>query len=167
MGGKMIKKIINKKSILKLLLFILYSLLLAFLIECFSRGSIEAAYSFLRHFFKIFLYNALIVSVTLSPCFLFKRRLFAFSLGSLIWIILGVSNNFLIKFRETPLTFADLGMMKNAMELSDQYLSKGNLILIVLLFIMLLGLLIFIFYKSKKIKIIYLRNTICLFIYIY
>ena len=166
MGGKMIKKIINKKSILKLLLFILYSLLLAFVIECFSRGSIEGAYSFLRHFFKIFLYNALIVSVTLSPCFLFKRRLFAFSLGSLIWIILGVSNNFLIKFRETPLTFADLGMMKNAMELSDQYLSKGNLILIVLLFIMLLGLLIFIFYKSKKIKIIYLRNIICLFIYI-
>ena len=162
----MIKKIINKKSILKLLLFILYSLLLAFVIECFSRGSIEGAYSFLRHFFKIFLYNALIVSVTLSPCFLFKRRLFAFSLGSLIWIILGVSNNFLIKFRETPLTFADLGMMKNAMELSDQYLSKGNLILIVLLFIMLLGLLIFIFYKSKKIKIIYLRNIICLFIYI-
>lgn len=71
----MIKKIINKKSILKLLLFILYSLLLAFVIECFSRGSIEGAYSFLRHFFKIFLYNALIVSVTLSPCFLFKRRL--------------------------------------------------------------------------------------------
>ena len=162
----MIKKIINKKSILKLLLFILYSLLLAFVIEWFSRGSIEAAYSFLRHFFKIFLYNALIVSVTLSPCFLFKRRLFAFSLGSLIWIILGVSNNFLIKFRETPLTFADLGMLKNAMELSDQYLSKGSLILIVLLFIMLLGLLIFIFYKSKKIKIIYLRNIICLFIYI-
>ena len=72
MGGKMIKKIINKESILKVLLFILYSLLLVFVIEWLSRGSIEAAYNFLRHFFKIFLYNVLIVSVTLSPCFLFR-----------------------------------------------------------------------------------------------
>ena len=162
----MIKKIINKKSILKLLLFILYSLLLAFVIECFSRGSIEGAYSFLRHFFKIFLYNALIVSVTLSPCFLFKRRLFAFSLGSLICIILGVSNIFLIKIRETPLTFADLGMMKNAMELSDQYLSKGTIILIASLSIIIFGLLIFTFFKSKKVKIVYSANIACLFLYI-
>lgn len=131
MGGKMIKKIINKESILKVLLFILYSLLLVFVIEWLSRGSIEAAYNFLRHFFKIFLYNVLIVSVTLSPCFLFRRRLFAFSLGSLIWIVLGIANNCLISFRETPLTFADLGMMKSALELSDQYLSKGYIILII------------------------------------
>ena len=79
MGGKMIKKIINKESILTVLLFILYSLLLVFVIEWLSRGSIEAAYNFLRHFFKIFLYNVLIVSVTLSPCFLFRRRLFAYN----------------------------------------------------------------------------------------
>ena len=131
MGGKMIKKIINKKSILKVALFILYSLLLVFIIEWFSRGSIEAAYSFLRHFFKVFLYNTLIVSVTLSPCFLLRRRLFAFSLVSLVWIVLGIANNFLISFRETPLTFADLGMIKSALELSDQYLSKGYMILII------------------------------------
>ena len=148
----MIKKFINKQSVLNVLLFAVYSLLLVFVIEWFSRGSIEAAYSFFRHFFKIFLYNTLIVSVTLSPCFLFKRRLFAFSLVSLVWIVLGIANNFLIKFRETPLTFADLGMMKNAIELSDQYLSKGAMILIASLFIIIFGLLIFIFIKSKKVK---------------
>lgn len=162
----MIKKFINKQSVLNVLLFAVYSLLLVFVIEWFSRGSIEAAYSFFRHFFKIFLYNTLIVSVTLSPCFLFKRRLFAFSLVSLVWIVLGIANNFLIKFRETPLTFADLGMMKNAIELSDQYLSKGAMILIPSLFIIIFGLLIFIFIKSKKVKFRYLTNILCLFLYL-
>ena len=162
----MIKKFINKQSVLNVLLFAVYSLLLVFVIEWFSRGSIEAAYSFFRHFFKIFLYNTLIVSVTLSPCFLFKRRLFAFSLVSLVWIVLGIANNFLIKFRETPLTFADLGMMKNAIELSDQYLSKDAMILIASLFIIIFGLLIFIFIKSKKVKFRYLTNILCLFLYL-
>lgn len=162
----MIKKFINKQSVLNVLLFAVYSLLLVFVIEWFSRGSIEAAYSFFRHFFKIFLYNTLIVSVTLSPCFLFKKRLFAFSLGSLVWIVLGIANNFLIKFRETPLTFADLGMIKNAIELSDQYLSKGAMILIASLFIIIFGILIFIFIKSKKVKFRYLTNILCLFLYL-
>lgn len=162
----MIKKFINKQSILNVLLFAAYSLILVFVIEWFSRGSIEAAYSFFRHFFKIFLYNTLIVSVTLSPCFLFKRRLFAFSLGSFVWLVLGIANNFLIKFRETPLTFADLGMMKSAIELSDQYLSKNAMILIASLFIVVFLILGFIFFKSKKVKMKYLTNTLCLCIYL-
>lgn len=162
----MIKKIINKESILKVLLFILYSLLLVFVIEWLSRGSIEAAYNFLRHFFKIFLYNVLIVSVTLSPCFLFRRRLFAFSLGSLIWIVLGIANNCLISFRETPLTFADLGMMKSALELSDQYLSKGYIILIISSFVALILILSFVFFKCKKVKVRYFRNISFLFIFL-
>ena len=161
----MIKKIINKESILKVLLFILYSLLLVFVIEWLSRGSIEAAYNFLRHFFKIFLYNVLIVSVTLSPCFLFRRRLFAFSLGSLIWIVLGIANNCLISFRETPLTFADLGMIKSALELSDQYLSKGYMILIISSFVTLVVILSFVFFKCKKVKVRYFRNISFLFIF--
>lgn len=110
----MIKKFINKKNIFDVVLFALYTLILVFVIEFFSRGSVESAYSFFRHSFKIFLYNALIVSVTLSPCFLFKRRLFAFTLGSLVWIVLGIANNIVIGFRETPLTFSDFGMIKSA-----------------------------------------------------
>lgn len=146
-------------------LFILYSLLLVFIIEWLSRGSIEAAYSFLRHFFKVFLYNTLIVSVTLSPCFLLRRRLFAFSLVSLVWIVLGIANNFLISFRETPLTFADLGMIKSALELSDQYLSKGYMILIISSFVTLVVILSFVFFKCKKVKVRYFRNISFLFIF--
>lgn len=161
----MINKFINKKNIFNVILFAIYCLFLAFTIEYISRGNFENALDFLHHFFKAFLYNALIISVTLSPCFLFKRRLFAFSLGSLIWIILGIANNFLIKFRETPLTFADLGMIKSGIELSDQYLSKGSMILIASLFIVLIIALSFIFFKCKKVKVRYIINIPLIFIY--
>lgn len=154
----MIKKFINKQNILNVMLFALYTLLLVFVIELFSRGNIEATYSFFRHSFKIFLYNSLIVAATLSPCFLFKRRLFAFSIGSSIWIILGIANNMILTFRETPLTFSDFGMIKSAIELSEQYLSKNTMILIASLFIALILILSFIFIKCKKAKIKYLKN---------
>lgn len=161
----MIKKFINKKSIFNIILFAVYCLFLAFLMEYLFRGNWENVSDFLHHFFKAFLYNALIISVTLSPCFLFKRRLFAFSLGSLIWIILGIANNFLIKFRETPLTFADLRMIKSGIELSEQYLSKNSIMLIASLFIVLIIVLSFIFFKCKKVKVKYIINIPLIFIY--
>lgn len=154
-----------KKSALNILFFILYSLILVFLVECFSRGNINASFNFFRHFFKIFLYNSLIVGFTLSPCFLFKKRVFAFSLVSLTWIILGIANNLVIKFRETPLTFSDLGMIQNALELSNQYLSKSSIILIILLFIVVISILSFLFFKCKKYKIKYIRNITSLLIF--
>ena len=55
-------------------------------------------------------------------------------------------------------------MIKNAIELSDQYLSKGAMILIASLFIIIFGILIFIFIKSKKVKFRYLTNILCLFL---
>lgn len=154
-----------KKSALNVLFFILYSLILVFLVEFFSRGNINASFNFFRHFFKIFLYNSLIVGFTLSPCFLFKKRVFAFSLVSLTWIILGIANNLVIKFRETPLTFSDLGMIQNALELSNQYLSKSSIILIILLFIVVISILSFLFFKCKKYKIKYIRNITSLLIF--
>lgn len=159
------QNIFCKKSALNVLFFILYSLILVFLVECFSRGNINASFNFFRHFFKIFLYNSLIVGFTLSPCFLFKKRVFAFSLVSLTWIILGIANNLVIKFRETPLTFSDLGMIQNALELSKQYLSKSSIILIILLFIGVISILSFLFFKCKKYKIKYIRNITSLLIF--
>ena len=159
------QNIFCKKSALNVLFFILYSLILVFLVECFSRGNINTSFNFFRHFFKIFLYNSLIVGFTLSPCFLFKKRVFAFSLVSLTWIILGIANNLVIKFRETPLTFSDLGMIQNALELSKQYLSKSSIILIILLFIGVISILSFLFFKCKKYKIKYIRNITSLLIF--
>ena len=84
------------KKILNIFIFIVYSILLTFFIDCISRSSFNEAFNFLTNSFNIFLYNVLIIVLTLSPCFLFKIRLFYFSLISLIWFILALAKNLII-----------------------------------------------------------------------
>lgn len=57
-------------------------------------------------------------------------------------------------------------MIKSAMELSSQYLSKNSFILIVASFIALLLILTVLFFKCKKTKVNYLRNIICLLVFL-
>ena len=116
------------KKILNIFIFIVYSILLTFFIDCISRSSFNEAFNFLTNSFNIFLYNVLIIVLTLSPCFLFKIRLFYFSLISLIWFILALANNLVTKFRGMPLTFYDIGMIENGLEIIEQYLSKNLII---------------------------------------
>lgn len=165
----MIKKIFNRTSLLSLLnllIFISYSLLLVFLIELICRGSYSDTYEFFTQRFSKVTYNVLIVSLTLSPCFLFKRRTFAFSIVSILWIILSIADNLVIKFRETPLTYADLGMIKSGLELSNQYLSKNSFIIIISAFVFIILGLTLLFFKCKKTTVKYLINIVCLLVFL-
>ena len=78
--------------ILKLILFILYAFILTFLIESFSRGGISASYEYLKENFNAFLYNSCVVLLTLTTLLILKKRIFYITLGSMIWIILGIAN---------------------------------------------------------------------------
>lgn len=157
-----IKKIFNKKVLVSLLFFIAYSFLLTFAIEAITRGEIVQAKDFARQFFSKFAFNTFIIALTLSPCFLFKRRLFVFTLITSIWIIFSIGDNLVLQFRGTPLTGADLGMIKNGLELSNQYLTSSSLILMIIALIVLIVALIVIFIKSPKVKINYTLNIISL-----
>lgn len=116
--------------ILKLILFILYAFILTFLIESFSRGGIPASYEYLKENFNAFLYNSCVVLLTLTTLLILKKRIFYITLGSMIWIILGIANFTLLTLRGTPLTGSDFGMIKNGIELIPKYLSLTSLILI-------------------------------------
>lgn len=142
-------------TILKLILFILYAPILNFLIESFSRGGIAIAYEYFQENFSAFFYNSSIVLLTLTPLLIFKKRIFYIALGSIIWILLGITNFILLTFRGTPLTSSDFGMIKNGMELIPKYFSLTSLII---MFIVVIGLIVafVIFYiKTPKEKINY------------
>lgn len=157
-----IKKNFNKKVLVSLLFFIAYSFLLTFTIEAITRGEFVQAKDFVRHFFSKFAFNTFIVALTLSPCFLFKRRLFVFTLITSIWIIFSIGDNLVLQLRGAPLTGADLGMIKNGLELSNQYLTSSSLILMIIALIVLIVALIVIFIKSPKVKMSYTLNIISL-----
>lgn len=59
-----------------------------------------------------------------------------------------------------PLTFYDIGMIENGLEIIEQYLSKNLIIIMILSSLLLISLLIFIFLKCKKKSINYFINIL-------
>ena len=75
-----------------------------------GRRSFFEGLSFLFESPLLFLYNALIVLVTLSFAFFTKKRFFGFSLVSLFWLVIGVTNFVLQSMRVVPLTSIDFSI---------------------------------------------------------
>jgi phosphoglycerol transferase MdoB-like AlkP superfamily enzyme len=76
--------------------------------------------------------------------------MFSFAMISTLWILIGITDFVLLRFRTTPFTATDLTLIKSALEIWDHYLKFYNIILIVIGIILFLLTCIFIFKKSKK-----------------
>ncbi len=148
---------INKKKILEYLLYPLLtlsfaSLLLTFVVDSISRGSILESINFIFNSLNTFLFNALIIFLTLSLTLLTRKKIFSYSLISFVWIFVAITNSILIKLRGTPLTGSDLKLISNGLKLINNYMSKKEILSIfVTLFITVL-ILIFIFIFTPKTK---------------
>ena len=119
----------NKKKLFEYLIYpisilILVSLLLAFVVDSISRGSISESINFISNKGITFLFNALIILLTLSITLLTKRKMFYYSVISAIWIIAATGNNIVLSLRGTPLTGSDLKLIKSGLKLINNYMSK-------------------------------------------
>ena len=87
------------------------AVVLTFILEMLGRRSFLEGLSFLFESPLLFLYNLLIVLVTLSFAFFMKKRFFGFALVSLFWIVIGVTNFVLQSMRVVPLTSIDFSIV--------------------------------------------------------
>lgn len=122
-------RLMNKIS---LLLHFLLACVLNFVIEVISRHSLFAAWEYMTGTPKVFLFNAFLIFSTFSLVYLFKRRVFARILISVFWLILGISNGYLLLKRVTPFNAQDLKVLKDALELTSNYFNAFEIILIVI-----------------------------------
>ena len=109
------------KSLLLLPLLFVLAMVLCFLMEAFSRHAFSAAWDYAKNSPAVFLYNAYIVFMPFTILFLLKRRVFAGSMISLLWLFLGVCNGFLLSKRVTPFNAQDLKVIKDAASLVKKY----------------------------------------------
>lgn len=65
---------------------ILISLALTFIVETISTGSLKLSMSFIHDNFMTFLFNALIILLNLSLTLLIKKKIFTYSIISMLWI---------------------------------------------------------------------------------
>lgn len=135
-----------------LIFYMIWAFILNFIMECLGRRSFLESAAYLLQSPVLFLYNVLIILMTLSISLLFKRRIFVSSLVSLIWFLSAVANCVLLGFRTTPFSAIDLTMVTYALSIINIYLSKTQIILITAMALLILALIIFIGVKAPKVN---------------
>lgn len=140
---------------------LIMAFLLNFVMECLGRRNPIEGIVYLCTNPVMFFYNVLIIMMTLSVALLFKRRVFATFLISLVWFGCAIANCVLLGFRTTPFSAIDLTMVTYALSIIDIYLSKTEIILVSALLLIALALIIFIAFRAPKLrrKVRYVRAT--------
>lgn len=134
--------------------------LLNFIIEACGRLSVVEAVQFLFGSPLVFLYNVLIIFMTLTITLLVRRRVFVYVVVSIAWLALGITNGIILSNRMTPFTVKDIAVLDGGLDIVTQYLSTTQIILAaigIILGLIALGL-FFWFGPKRKEKINYKRN---------
>ena len=82
----------------------LLACIINFAIEAISRHSVFEAWNYMTGTPMVFLYNAFMIFITFSIVYLFKRRVFVRIIISVLWMVLGVANGYMLMKRVTPFT---------------------------------------------------------------
>lgn len=128
------------------------ALSLNLIIEMLGRRSVIDGLAHLLLHPYVFVINALILFLTLSPGYLFARRAFVFLSVSVGWLILGITNFVLLGMRNTPLAAIDFGLIVSCFGIIDVYLNLFQILLIVIgILLVLLGM-YRLFRRTKKLS---------------
>lgn len=117
--------------------------------------------------------NFLPIFLIMTFIYLISNRLWlGYSLTALIFTIMGIANRLKLTYRDDPITFSDLGLLGESMEMSKTYdLSLTRNIMLMLGGLILVGILLKIFLKpkinSKKIRIGLMGALLVLSVFIF
>lgn len=159
---KMFKKFFTENNSKTLLSLMLLAAFINLTIECFNRASLFKGMIHVVTKPQIFLYNALIIFITLSIIFLTKRRIFTLVLISAIWVGFGVTNFVILSNRVTPFNAIDFSMIEDAFSIMNKYFNVLQIILVVIAASIVIAILIFAWLRAPKHNkpIPYLRNML-------
>lgn len=101
-------------------------------IEAISRHSLFRAWDYMTESPLVFLYNSFMIFMTFMLVYLVRRRVFTRIIISVIWLILGIVNGYMLLKRVTPFNAQDLKVAADAITLINSYFSPVEMILIVI-----------------------------------
>ena len=129
-----------------------YSIVLELIVECLNRrGIMGLAFPFMHPI--IFIYNTLIIMTSMALALFFRRRMFVYSVVSVFWIGLALTNFIILSSRKTPFTAMDFYLIKDAIKVAGLYVSVIQIILIALLVIAVIAGLVFLWRKAPKLEV--------------
>ena len=134
-----------------LILFIM-SVVIDYIIEALGRLSPLLAVQFFVEHPLITFCNIMLIMAVLSLSLLFKRRVFAASMLSLLWLAIGIINGIILTNRMTPFNVKDLSTLSEARSILTNYFSIKSLIIIAVGAALFVLLVIILFRKTPKSK---------------
>lgn len=129
--AKKMRPVYDIMNRLSLLFHGLLACLINFAIEAISRHSVFEAWGYMTETPLVFFYNAFMIFVTFSIVYLFRRRVFVRIIISVLWMVLGISNGYMLLKRVTPFNAQDLKVASDAVSLINNYFNGFELIMLV------------------------------------
>lgn len=144
----------KRQAFQKLWVYPLLALGITVVVELFNHKTFTEGFSSLFEFVTdnplALLVDALIVLVTLVPALFLRRRVFWCVLATIVWLVAGGVNGFILLNRMTPFTMSDLTVLNTGLDTLPNYLSTGYIVLLaVALILSALGL-ILLFWKGPR-----------------
>ncbi|MDE6760965.1 MAG: LTA synthase family protein [Lachnospiraceae bacterium] len=130
--------------------YLLLACILNFVLEVLSRHSFIKAFNFIGESPLVFLYNAVIIFVTLSLVLFAKRKVFATIFVCAAWVISAFANWIVLCFRTTPFSAIDVLMIRNVMTMLDKYMTKFQIGLSIVGICLLVALLVYLYIRLPK-----------------
>lgn len=115
---------------ISLLFHALLACCLNFAMEAISRHSVVEAWTYMTETPLVFLYNAFMIFITFSVVYLFKRRVFVRIIISVLWMVLGIANGYMLLKRVTPFNAQDLKVASDAVSLINNYFNGFELVML-------------------------------------
>ena len=113
-------------------LSIVAAIIIILIIETAARQTVYGGVVFMMQHPLVFLFNATIVFMCLSIGLLFRHRVFVSGCVAVTWLALGIVNGIILSNRMTPFTTGDLAELRDRLTLVGNYMSKGQVALIII-----------------------------------
>lgn len=146
----------------ELLLVACWAIILNCIVELLGRDN---PLSLLHHIATdslFFIYNCMIVMLTLTLALFFKRRRFVLTLISAIWLALGIANCIVLSYRITPLATIDLFIMQWDLDFINGYVTVPMIIAVMIIIVVACFVLIRVFQKNTAAVVHYKKAALSL-----
>lgn len=145
------EKVIAFMNRFSILFHALLSCFLVFIIEVISRRSLSSAITFIGGHTLAYLYNSLIIFVSLSLVYFFRRRALARVIIGGLWLFLGIINGCILAQRVTPFGYTDLKMVTDLLTMQNtNYFTAGQVLLAVIGVLAFIGFCVWLWAKGPK-----------------
>ena len=138
------------KSVPSFIFLLFFSFAINIFLEAALRKSFSEAFGMVISDPLVFGLNFLIVLASFTLIFFFRRRAFAFSLISIVWVIVISVSYYLMCQRTTPFNASDFRVIKTTFEIIGNYFTKFQILLMCIGIVLAITLLVLIFIKCKK-----------------